>query len=214
MKIGIFGSGMVGKAIGGKLASLGHDVVLTSRHPEKLQDWLGTVGGHIRVGSIAEAAAHGEILFNATNGKNSIEALSNAGIANLKGKILIDISNPLVYSAGTPPSFFVANTDSLGEQIQRTFPQVKVIKTLNTVSAALMANPRQLADGDHAIFVSGNDVQAKAKVVEILTDWFGWKQVIDLGDITTARAAEMYLSIWMRIRGTLGTALFNVKIVQ
>jgi 8-hydroxy-5-deazaflavin:NADPH oxidoreductase len=214
MKIGIFGSGNVGKAIGGKLASLGHDVILTTRHPDKLKDWLLKTGGDIRVGSIPEAAAHGEILFNATSGKSSMDVLAAAGPANLKGKILIDISNPLVFSAGGPPTFFVANTDSLGEQIQRTFPEVRVVKTLNTVTAVLMVDPRQVADGDHAVFVSGNDTQAKAMVVEILKDWFGWKQVIDLGDITSARAAEMYMAIWLRLRASFATSMINVKIVR
>ncbi len=214
MKIGIFGSGNVGKSIAGKLAVLGHDVVVTSRHPEKLSDWLAKTGGHVRVGSIPEAAAFGEILVNATSGSSSLQVLSTAGAENLKDKILIDISNPLVFLPGVPPSFSVANTDSLGEQIQRAFPQVKVVKTLNTVTAVLMVNPRQVANGDHAVFVSGNDAGAKAKVVEILKDWFGWRQVIDLGDITSARAAEMYLAIWLRIRASLGTSMINVKIVQ
>jgi hypothetical protein len=214
MKVGIFGSGMVGKALASKLAELGHEVLVSSRHPENLKDWLAQGGARLRVGSLAETAAHGEILFNAVKGKNSLEALASAGVDDLKGKILVDISNPLVFSPGMPPSLFVSNTDSLGEQIQRAYPQVRVVKTLNTVTANLMVNPRGLANGDHAIFVSGNDAQAKAKVVELLTDWFGWKHVIDLGDITTARAAEMYLALWLRLRSALGTNMFNIKIVR
>ena len=214
MKVGIFGSGMVGQTIGSKVAELGHAVMMGTRNPAKLQEWLGKVGGNARVGSLAEAAAHGEILFNATNGNGSLEALALAGEANLNGKILVDISNPLDFSHGMPPVLFVSNSDSLGEQIQRAYPKVKLIKTLNTVTASLMVNPRQLVDGDHHIFVSGNDVDAKLYVVDLLKTWFGWKNILDLGDITTARGTEMYLPIWLRMWGALGTGLFNIKIVK
>lgn len=214
MKIGVFGSGMVGQAIAGKLAELGHEVMVGTRNPAKLQDWLGEIGGNAQAGSLAAAAAHGEILFNATNGGGSLEALALAGEVNLNGKILIDIANPLDFSQGMPPTLFVDNTDSLGEQIQRAYPQVRVVKTLNTVTASLMVNPSQLAGGDHHLFVSGNDAEAKAQVIDLLTAWFGWRQIIDLGDITTARGTEMYLPLWLRLWGALGTGLFNVKVVK
>jgi len=214
MKVGVFGSGMVGQTIGSKVAELGHEVMLGTRNPGKLQEWLDKTSANARVGSFAETAAHGEILFNATNGGGSLEALDMAGKANLDGKILIDISNPLDFSKGMPPTLFVSNTDSLGEQIQRAYPNLKVVKSLNTVTASLMVNPRQLADGDHHIFVSGNDADAKAQVTRILTDWFGWRHVLDLGDITTARGTEMYLPIWLRLWGAQGTGMFNIKIVK
>ncbi len=153
-------------------------------------------------------------MFNATNGMGSLEALKLAGESNLNGKILVDISNPLDFSKGMPPSLSVCNTDSLGEQIQRAFPAVKVVKTLNTVTASLMVNPRQLADGDHHVFVSGNDAGAKAQVTDLLKTWFGWKHVIDLGDITTARGTEMYLPLWLRLWGALGTGMLNIKVVS
>ena len=214
MKIGVFGSGMVGQAIAGKLAELGHEVMVGTRNPAKLQDWLDGIGGKAQVGSLTAAAAHGEILFNATNGGGSLEALALAGEAHLNGKILMDIAIPLDFSRGMPPTLFVANTDSLGEQIQRAYPQLKVVKTLNTVTASLMVNPGQLAEGDHHLFVSGNDAEAKARVIDLLTAWFGWRQIIDLGDITTARGTEMYLPLSLRLWGALGTALFNVKVVK
>ena len=214
MKVGILGSGMVGQAIGSKVAELGHEVMLGTRDLTKLQDWLGHVGGNARVSSFAETAAHGELLFNATSGGGSLQALSLAGEANTNGKILVDISNPLDFSHGMPPSLFVSNTDSLGEQIQRAYPNVKVVKTLNTVTASLMVNPRQLADGEHHIFVSGNDAEAKAQVVTLLSTWFGWKYIIDLGDITTGRGTEMYLPIWLRLWGALGTGMFNIQVVK
>lgn len=214
MKVGVLGSGMVGQAIAAKLAELGHEVMVGTRSPEKLQEWLAGVGGNVRIGSMAETAAHGEIVFNATSGAGSLEALQLAGAENLNGKVLIDIANPLDFSNGMPPSLFISNTDSLGEQIQKAFPDVKVVKTLNTMNAYLMVDPRQLADGDHHIFVSGNDAEAKAKVTEILMNWFGWRNVIDLGDITTARGTEQLLPIWIRLWGALGTPMFNFKIVR
>jgi 8-hydroxy-5-deazaflavin:NADPH oxidoreductase len=227
MKIGVLGTGMVGQTIGGKLAELGHDVMIGTRdvagalartdpHPYGFPAfgvWLKQ-NPNVQVGSFAEAAHHGEIIINATNGVRSIEALTQAGEANLNGKILIDAANPLDFSQGMPPALSIANTDSLGEQIQRAFPQVKVVKALNTVTATLMVNPRQLADGDHHLFVSGNDADAKAHVINLLMSWFRWKEVIDLGDISTARGTEMYLPIWLRLWGALGTGLFNVKVVK
>lgn len=214
MKIGVFGSGGVAQAVGGKLVELGHAVVFSSRTPEKLAGWLAAIGGGARAGSAAEAAAHGDLLINATQGGASLEVLAAAGAENLNGKILIDIANPLDFAQGFPPSLFVANTDSLGEQIQRSFPEVKVVKTLNTVSAPLMVNPRQLADGDHTLFISGNDTEAKAQVTTWLREWFGWSQIFDLGDITTARGSEMLLALWVRLFAAQGTPIFNVKIVR
>jgi predicted dinucleotide-binding enzyme len=227
MHIGILGTGVVGQTIGGKLVEIGHDVTVGTRevaktlastapNPYGLPAFSAWQKQHLRVklGTFADAARHGEVVINATNGTGSLAALALAGDANLNGKILIDISNPLDFSQGMPPTLSVSNTDSLGEQIQRTYPQVKVVKTLNTVTASLMINPLQLADGEHHIFVSGNDAEGKAQVVNWLTTWFGWKHIIDLGDISTARGVEMYLPIWLRLWGALGTGVFNIKIIK
>jgi 8-hydroxy-5-deazaflavin:NADPH oxidoreductase len=213
MRIGVFGSGMVGQTVGKKLAELGHDVMLGTREAGKLAEWQGQVAGKASVGSYAETAAHGEIIINATAGTASLAALELAGAENLGSKILIDIANPLDFSQGMPPSLAVSNTDSLGEQIQRAYPDLRVVKTLNTMNAELMVNPRQLADGDHDIFVSGNDAAAKARVSELLRE-FGWRSIIDLGDISTARGTEMLLPLWVRLWGALGTPAFNFKIVR
>jgi predicted dinucleotide-binding enzyme len=213
MKIGILGSGMVGQTIGAKLVGLGHDVVVGTRSPEKLREWSAQHAG-VRIGSLAEAAAHGEIAFNATNGGGSLDALSQAGAANLDGKILVDIANPLDFSRGMPPTLFVSNDDSLGEQIQRAFPGVKVVKSLNTLNAYLMVNPGLVAGGDHTIFVSGNDADAKAEVIRRFGEWFGWRDIIDLGDITTARGTEALLPVWIRLMMAFGHANFQFKIVR
>lgn len=227
MNIGILGTSMVGQTLSGKLAEIGHNVMVGTRdvgrtlahtepHPygfPAFSVWHKQYP-QIQLGTFADAARHGEIVINATNGTGSLNALHLAGEINLNGKILMDISNPLDFAQGNPPLLSLCNTDSLGEQIQRDFPQVKIVKTLNTVTASLMINPHQLADGDHDIFISGNDASAKAQVSHLLTTWFGWKRIIDLGDITTARGTEMYLPLWLRLWGALGTGLFNVKIVK
>ena len=216
MKIGILGTGMVGSTIGTKLTQLGHEVKMGSRTAknEKAAEWVKKNGSKASQGTFADASAFGEIVFNCTHGVASIEALNLAGANNLKNKILIDIANALDFSKGMPPSLAVCNTDSLGEQIQRAFPEVKVVKTLNTMNCVLMVNPGLVAKGDHDIFVSGNDAGAKAKVVEILKNWFGWKSIIDLGDITTARATEMLLPIWITLMGKYQSPNFNFKIIR
>lgn len=181
---------MVGQAISARLAELGHDVMIGTRDPNKLGEWHES-HPDVKIGSFAGTAGHGEIVFNATNGAASLDVLNLAGESNLNGKVLVDISNPLDFSMGMPPSLLVSNTDSLGEQIQRAHPQVKVVKTLNTVTANVMAYRQQVADGDHHMFVSGNDVQPKVQVIDILKS-FGWIHILDLGDITTARGTEMF----------------------
>ncbi len=215
MKIGVLGTGMVGTTIGTKLVQLGHDVMMGSRSKtnEKAAAWVKASGPRASQGTFADATRFGEILFNCTHGMASLEALKMAGAENLRGKILLDLSNPLDFSKGMPPTLSVCNTDSLAEQIQRMFPDAKVVKTLNTMNCKLMVNP-SLVPGDHDVFVSGNDKTAKAKVSEILKSWFGWKTVIDLGDISTARGVEQLLPLWLRLLGNFGTANFNIKIVK
>src|SRR6266513_1496765 len=186
MRVGILGTGVVGKTLGHKLVRVGHDVRMGSRKAgnDKAKAWAKEAGKGASEGSFDDAGAHGEIIFNCTAGMVSLDALRAAGTRNLLGKILIDVSNPLDFSAGMPPSLSVSNTDSLGEQIQRAFPEAKVVKTLNTVSAPVMVAPAGVAGGDHHLFVSGDDRDAKAMVVGWLGEWFGWRNVIDLGDIS------------------------------
>lgn len=215
MKIGILGTGMVGSTLGTKLTALGHDVKIGSRTADnpKGAAWAKASGPRASVGTFADAASSGEILFNCTHGMASLDALRQAGEANLKGKILVDVANALDFSKGMPPSLAVCNTDSLAEQIQRAFPETHVVKALNTVNSNLMVNP-SLVKGDHDLFICGNDSQAKARVTDILKNWFGWKSVIDLGDITSARATEMLLPIWVRLMGLYQTPNFNFRIVK
>jgi predicted dinucleotide-binding enzyme len=215
MKIAVLGTGMVGNTIGSKLIQLGHEVKMGSRTSANTKglDWVKANGSKASLGTFAEAAAFGELVFNCTNGMGALEALKLAGAKNLNGKILMDVSNPLDFSKGMPPSLSVCNTDSLGEQIQRAFPDVKVVKALNTVNCKIMVNPA-LVPGDHDIFICGNDTAAKTQVTELLKTQFGWKSFLDLGDITGARAAEMVLPIWVRLMGVIGGPNFNFKIVK
>lgn len=227
MKIGILGTGVVAKTLAGKLASLGHDLVLGTRDPAASRGRTapGPFGDPplsaflaqnpaVRLGTFAEAAAHGELLLNATSGLGALEALGLAGAANLSGKVLVDISNPLDFSRGFPPSLSVCNDDSLGERIQRAFPGARVVKTLNTVNAWLMVEPGMLAGGDHTMFVCGEDAEAKATVTRFLKEQLGWRDVLDLGGISMARGTEMYLPLWTRLYGALQTPNFSIKVVR
>jgi 8-hydroxy-5-deazaflavin:NADPH oxidoreductase len=228
MNIAVLGSGIVGRALSGKLAELGHSVVLGTRDVgDLLARTEPGMGGRlppfsqwneqnpaVGLGTFAEAAAHGEMVFNATAGSATLEVLRSAGNENLEGKILVDVSNPLDFSHGMPPTLLVCNTESLAEQIQQAFPGVNVVKTLNTMNASVMVDPKAVSGGDHHLFISGDDAEAKARVVELLKNDFGWMNIIDLGDITTARGPEMMLPLWVQLMGMLGTPAFNFKIAR
>jgi predicted dinucleotide-binding enzyme len=214
MKIAIFGTGTVGETLGSKLIALGHEVAMGSRSAtnEKGAAWVKKAGPKASLGTFATAARGVELVINATSGAGSIEALKAAGEGALDGKVIIDVSNPLDFSKGAP-SLFVSNTDSLGELVQRTFPRAKVVKALNTMWCGLMVNPRLLPESSHT-FIAGNDDGAKATVKAVLKS-FGWHddEILDLGDLTGARATESYLPIWLRMYGALKSGAFNVKIV-
>ena len=206
MKIGVLGTGMVGNAIASKLVALGHEVMMGSRTSDNPQarTWAKTAGPRGRVGTFAETSAFGELVFNCTQGAGSLAALRAAGAANLDGKIVVDVANVL-----TPEG---PGLESLGEQIQKTFPHAKVVKTLNTINCDLMVAPDKLP-GSHTVFLSGNDTGAKNTVHDLLES-FGWKDAIDLGDITTARATEGYVPLWISLWKQLGTLTFNISVVR
>lgn len=221
MNIAILGSGIVGQTVGQQLAQLGHHVTMGTRDPQQLDDKKG-MGGSLRewqrrtgadVATFADAAQKAALIVNATGGSASLSALKLAGAENLHGKVLLDIANPLDFSQGMPPSLFVKDTDSLAEQIQRAYPQVKVVKALNTMTAALMVNPKALAGGDHTVFLAGNDPAARAQVAELLRS-FGWTDILDLGDLSAARGTEMLLPLWLRLWQTLGTPMLQFKVVR
>ncbi len=213
MNIGVLGSGITGQTIGTKLIQLGHEVMLGSREEAKPSSvvWARDAGQHALYGTFQNAAIFGEIIINCTLGAASLDALNQAGAENMKGKILIDTANPIDRSTGVW-KLTVCNTDSLGEQIQRAFPETKVVKTLNTVNANVMADPAKLLEMTD-IFVSGDDLDAKSTVIRLLREWFGWRHVIDLGDITTARGVEMYVLFWHYLRNVTPAQRFNIKVV-
>ncbi|MFL5480778.1 MAG: NADPH-dependent F420 reductase [Gemmatimonadaceae bacterium] len=215
MKIGILGTGIVGKTLGTALAKRGHDVRMGSRKSggEKARAWVKDSAGKTSEGSFADAAGFGEIVFNCTAGQASLDALRQAGALNLRGKIIIDVSNPLDFSKGMPPTLSVCNNDSLGEQIQKAFPDSHVVKTLNTVTTAVMVDP-SIIPGTHTMFISGNDANAKNAVTKLLKEEFGWKEILDLGDLSAARAQEMYLPLWLRLYMKLQTANVNIHVVH
>jgi 8-hydroxy-5-deazaflavin:NADPH oxidoreductase len=214
MRIGVLGTGSVGRRIADKLVELGHEVTMGSRSTdnEALREWVGGTGAGASGGTFAEAAAAGELLFNCTAGEASLDVLEAAGAENLAGKILVDVSNPLDFSAGMPPTLSICNDDSLGERIQAAFPEAKVVKSLNTMNNQVMTEPGRLP-GAHNVFVCGEDEGAKETVAELLTE-FGWPRetIVDLGGIEAARGTEMYLPLWLRLMGALGTADFNIQV--
>ena len=201
MRIGVLGTGMVGRTLSGRLRELGHDVQVGSRTASD-----GAV-------LFADAAAHGEVVFNCTAGAGTLAALDAAGDDNLAGKLLVDVSNPLDLS-GPGPALTVANRDSLGEQVQRAHPRARVVKALNTMNCEVMVDPA-LVPGDHVVFVCGDDADAKAHTTSLLGD-FGWpaERVLDLGDISAARGCEMYVIHWVRMMGALGTPRFNIAVMR
>lgn len=226
MRIGILGTGGVGRTLAGALSERGHDVVMGSRDPEAalastdvnqqtdttLSGWHDS-NAAVRVATFAEAAAHGEVLMLATAGDGSLAAVAAAGDEHLGGKVLIDISNPLSWS-DQGPSLTVMNTDSLAEQVQRQHPGARVVKALNTVTASLMVDPTMIAGGDHTLPICGNDDDAKQQVSRWLGEWFGWRDVLDLGDLSGARATEAYLLFWIRLYQATGSPIVNTKVIR
>jgi predicted dinucleotide-binding enzyme len=217
MKIAVLGSGNVGKTLAPRLVELGHQVALGTRDPAATlgkEDFAAWAAEHpaVTVATFADAAASAEMVLNATNGDVTLAVLGLAGADNLAGKVLVDISNGLDFSGGFPPLITFPQDDSMGEQIQRAFPDVLVVKSLNTLTAPLMADPSVLSDPG-SVFVSGNDVGAKKAVTALLQE-FGHTDVIDLGDITTSRAVEWLMPAWLRLMGPMGTPMFNWKIVR
>jgi hypothetical protein len=221
MRIGILGTGMVGRALAEGFARTGHDVAMGTRdvHATTTREIPGgTFAGWladnpaVALVDLASAASSAEVVVNATSGAATLDALQAAGAENLAGKVLLDVANPLDFSAGFPPTLTIKDTDSLGELVQRTFPRARVVKALNTMNASLMVRPDLLPEPT-TVFLSGDDAEAKAAIIGLLRE-FGWSDVLDLGDISTARGTEMWLPLWLRIMGAVGGASFNLRIVR
>jgi predicted dinucleotide-binding enzyme len=220
MHIAVLGTGTVGRTLAARFAELGHEVRMGTRDPEATRardadgSFAGWAGEHaaIRLETFAEAAAGADLVVNATNGAATLEVLALTGSEALDGTVLLDISNPLDFSQGFPPSLLVKDTDSLGEQVQAAYPGARVVKALNTLTAELMARPATLPEGT-TVFVAGEDAVAKERVTDLLHE-LGHTDVLDLGGIEAARGTEMYLPLWLRMMRTLGTAAFNIRVVR
>jgi predicted dinucleotide-binding enzyme len=215
MNIGVLGTGIVGSTLAGKFAALGHSVKMGARDArnEKARKWAESAGAGASSGTFAEAAAFGDIVFNATAGAGSLDALRAAGRNTLRGKVLDDVSNPLDFSRGMPPALFTAaEGDSLAERIQKELPDTKVVKTLNTMNASVMVDPARVG-GDTDVFLAGNDAAAKQSVAALLKD-LGWKKPVDLGDLTAARGMEAYVLFWLTVYVASKSPEFNIRIVR
>lgn len=223
MKIAVLGTGMVGKANAARLAELGHDVAIGTKDVAATQasdkpDYTGQTfrawyeqNQSVQLMSLHDAAVHGDVVMNALFGQASLEALKDLK-SELNNKVLIDVTNPLAYGSDGQPFLTVSNTDSLGEQIQKALPDVKVVKTLNTVTAPIQVNPGSLANANHHVYIGGDDSGAKNQVIEILKS-YGWKNIIDLGDITSSRATEMALLLTLRMLSDTHNFHFNYQVV-
>lgn len=214
MKIAVLGTGEVGRRLATKLVSLGHDVTLGSRTADNADATRWAAENSARHGTFADAASSAELVVNATGGLVSLAALQAAGADNLRGKVLVDVSNGLDFSQGFPPSVVTPDGRSIAEQLQAAFPETRVVKTLNTMNNQVMVEPSRIP-GHHNVFLSGDDADAKAQVSALLES-FGWtpEQILDLGDLSSARGTELVLPLWLRLMGTLGTGDFNFAVVK
>ncbi len=225
MKIAILGTGMVGQNIAQVMVAKGHEVMIGTRDVAQTlaNTDLSPYGmpafsvwyrehGAVALGTYQDAMRFGDIIINATNGLASLDALEKGHAAQAGNKILIDIANKLKPVAGAMPKSLANNDMSLGEEIQAAFPNLRVVKTLNTMNTYIMTNPSSVR-GDSTVFISGNDTESKIVVSNLLRD-IGWTDIIDLGDITGARGTEMMMPIWMKLWGVIGQTPFNFKIVR
>ncbi len=209
----MIGSGIVGRTLAGAFAEQGHQVAVGTRDPEETsrrEEWTGV---DLTLQPLETVAAEADLVVNATSGSASLAALERVAPDHLAGKVLLDVSNPLDFSSGFPPTLTVKDTDSVAEQIQRAFPDARVVKSLNTVTASVMVHPGSVGEGDTSIFVAGDDAAARSEVTALLTS-LGWRDVIELDGLQNARGLEMWVSLWVRLMGTLGTPVFNIKVVR
>jgi 8-hydroxy-5-deazaflavin:NADPH oxidoreductase len=196
--VGVLGTGMVGRAFAARLADLGVDVVVGARSADSPSlARFADLG--VGTGSFADAAANADLLVNATNGINSMAVLESIGADALVGKTVIDLSNELVPVEGGYPAPAASPERSIGRRLQEAFPATFVVKSLNTMNCTVMVDP-SVVPGDHVVFLSGDDVDAKARVSDFLAT-LGWRgeQIVDLGGIDTAAGPEMMMSVWIAV---------------
>ena len=213
MRIAVIGTGHAGRTLAQGFQRTGHDVVVGTSDPDATrarEEWIGL---DVPLAALGMVAAEADVVVNATNGQASLAALGEVGSDHLAGKVILDVANPLDFSQGFPPTLSVKDTDSLAEQIQRAFPEARVVKSLNTVTAAVMVDPSTVGDGDTTVFVAGDDEEARQQVSELLRE-LGWLDIVELDGLQNARGLEMWLPLWVRLMGALGTGQFNIKLVR
>jgi len=203
-RVGVLGSGEVGRRLAEGFRSRGHDVMIGSRDPGKheLREWLSGGGAGIAVGTFAQTAVHGELLVLAVLGGAAEDAIADAGAGNFSGKVVIDAMNPLDFSGGFPPKLSISGEDSLGERVQRALPEAKVVKAFNTIGNPYFVDPR-FTDGRPTMLIAGNDEGAKRTVSDALAD-FGWSDALDIGGIEGSRELEAICIAWVKIGGVRG----------
>ncbi|HTM92383.1 MAG TPA: NAD(P)-binding domain-containing protein [Flavisolibacter sp.] len=220
MNIGVLGTGVVGETIATALTEKGHNVRMGSRsaNNEKAAEWVKKSNNHATQGDFNDAASFGEIVFLCLNGAHALDAVGSVDVDNVAGKIVIDVTNPLDFSKGMPPRLLdgLSNSNSLGEEIQKAWPAAKVVKVFNTVNCNVMVNPKLVNNGDHSLFICGDDADAKNKVKHFLVDTFGWKadNLLDLGGIQSARVTEAYVPLWVSMMQAVGTPMFSIQVVK
>lgn len=220
MNIGVLGTGIVGQTIATALTEKGHNVRMGSRsaNNDKAAEWVKKSNDHATQGDFNDAAAFGEIVFLCLNGNHAMDAVRSIDADNVAGKIVVDVTNPLDFSKGMPPKLIegLNNSTSLGEEIQNAWRGARVVKTLNTVNCNVMVNPKLVNNGDHTLFICGDDADAKNKVKHFLVDTFGWRpeSLLDLGGISSARGTEAYVPFWVMMMQATGSPMFNIKVVK
>ena len=208
----MLGTGPVGRTLAPAFARLGYDVVVGTRDPETTRargDWPDD----LPLAPYGEVADGADLVVNATNGRASLAALEAVGEEHLTGRVVLDVANPLDFSSGFPPTLSVKDDDSLAEQIQRAHPEARVVKSLNTVTAAVMVDPMRVGEGQTTMFVAAEDPEARATVISLLRA-LGWRDVVEFEELSAARGMEMWLPLWVRLMSRLGTAEFNIKVVR
>ena len=211
MKIGVLGTGEVGRTLATGFFSAGHEVMMAGRTEEKARAWANEHNG-AQAGTYTEAAGFGELVVLSVNGAVAVDVLMLVS-GEVGGKVVIDTTNPLSFPEDKPMELLVANTDSIAEQLQQAVSAARVVKALNMMNSRVMVNPERLA-GDHVACIAGNDREAREVVRSLLETAFGWKTILDLGDITAARGMESWMHLWLKLWGALGTAQFNIGIVR
>jgi 8-hydroxy-5-deazaflavin:NADPH oxidoreductase len=197
MNIGILGSGEVGQKLGSGFIELGHRVKIGTRDPnqEKIKEWIKKSGDSASAGTFSQAAAYGQLIVVATSWNGTLEAIRMCDPKDLVDKTVIDVTNPLDFSAEGLPKLAVGYTDSAGEIIQRLLPEANVVKAFNTVGNPHMVHP-EFPNGPPTMFICGNNDNAKKTVVNEFLTRFGWES-IDIGGIEGSRLLEPMAMLWI-----------------